>query len=133
MVRIHVDYERLDGARLNGRLCPISLQDDSTGTVSLPGKPQSAVIPHSLIGRPTDQRIRREAALGDHVLLRPEHPWAAALSRPVEGVALSQCMHDHRPGHRGGWSSQQGCQVLFDPGEAASIQFLGARISHRRC
>ena len=35
--------------------------------------------------------------------------------------ALCQCMHDHRPGHRCGWSDEQGRKILFGPRETASV------------
>src|SRR5882724_776569 len=39
---------------------------------------------------------------------------------------LCQRMHDHRAGHRGGWSNQQGAKILFDPGERTPVCLLRA-------
>jgi hypothetical protein len=30
-------------------------------------------------------------------------------------------MHDHRAGHRGSWSNEQGRKILFDPGERTPV------------
>src|SRR6476659_9769946 len=52
----------------------------------------------------------------------------AYLGRTGFPCSLSQRVHDHWPGHRCGWTGEQGSEALLDPREPASIGLLCARV-----
>src|SRR5882724_5530697 len=50
-------------------------------------------------------------------------------------AVLRQCMHDHRPRDRSGWSGEQRGQVLLDPGDPAPVRLFraGEIVEDRDC
>src|ERR1700674_2651568 len=52
---------------------------------------------------------------------------SAVCPSPIFG-SLCQGVHDHRTGHRCGWPSEQGHNILLDPCERASVRLLGSRV-----
>src|SRR5262245_26472673 len=53
------------------------------------------------------------------------HPPPQGKGAKHGSAALSQRVHDHRPGHRGRRSGQERRQLVFDPRQRALVGFLG--------